>query len=68
MSGMVAKRLLKKWLQNTKVEPGELRTALMMYEENNEIHLINVGLGLNPKTNRIEVCRVIQRINVDDAI
>lgn len=64
---MVAKRLLKKWLQNSPVEKGELKTALMLYEEEGEVHLVNVALRLN-EASKLEVTRTIQHINVEDAI
>lgn len=64
---MVANRLLKKWLQKTTLEPGELRSALMMYEEDNEVRLVNVTLKINQE-GKVEVARVLQNINVDDAI
>lgn len=67
MSSMVAKRLLKKWLQNSPPEEGELRTALMMYEEKGDVHLVQVGLRLN-EGGLVEVSRVIQKINIDEAV
>jgi hypothetical protein len=67
MSAMVANRLLKKWLQKATLEPGELRSALMMYEEDNEVRLVNVTLKINQE-GKVEVARVLQNINVDDAI
>jgi len=66
MSGMVANRLLKNWLSKTELESGELRSALMLYEENEETHLVSVTLKLNPE-GKIEVSRVLQNINIDEA-
>jgi len=64
---MIAKRLLKKWLQNTELQQGELRNALMMYEENDEIYLVSMTLRVND-TGKLEVARVLHNINIDDAI
>jgi hypothetical protein len=66
MSAMVANRLLKNWLKKSKLEPGELRSALMLYEEKEEVHLVSVTLKLNAE-GKIEVNRVLQNINVDEA-
>jgi len=63
---MVANRLLKNWLKKSKLEPGELRSALMLYEEKEEVHLVSVTLKLNAE-GKIEVNRVLQNINVDEA-
>lgn len=63
---MVANRLLKNWLSKTKLEEGELRSALMLYEENEETHLVSVTLKLNAE-GKIEVGRVLQNINIDEA-
>jgi len=63
---MVANRLLKNWLKKEKLEEGELRSALMLYEEKEEVHLVSVTLVLN-SDGKIEVNRVLQNINVDDA-
>lgn len=67
MSAMVANRLLKKWLKKADLLEGELRSALMLYEEDDEVHLVNVTLRLN-EAGKIEVARVLQNINVEDAI
>lgn len=67
MQTMIAKRLLKKWLQNTELQQGELRNALMMYEENDEIYLVSMTLRVND-TGKLEVARVLHNINIDDAI
>jgi len=67
MSGMVANRLLKNWLSKTELEEGELRPALMLYEEDEEVHLVSVTLKINDN-GLIEVARVLQNINVDDAL
>lgn len=66
MSGMVANRLLKNWLSKTELQQGELRSALMLYEENEETHLVSVTLKINDE-GKIEVARVLQNINIDDA-
>ena len=66
MSGMVANRLLKNWLSKTKLQEGELRSALMLYEEEEETHLVSVTLKINDE-GKIEVARVLQNINIDDA-
>ena len=66
MSAMVANRLLKNWLKKAKLEDGELRSALMLYEENEEVHLVSVTLKINAE-GKIEVNRVLQNINVDEA-
>lgn len=67
MQTMVAKRLLKKWLQSTELQPGELRNALMMYEEDSDIYLVSMTLRVND-AGKLEVARVLQNINIDDAI
>lgn len=67
MSAMVANRLLKKWLKKADLLEGEMRSALMLYEEDDEVHLVNVTLRLN-ESGKIEVARVLQNINVEDAI
>jgi hypothetical protein len=64
---MVANRLLKKWLKKADLLEGEMRSALMLYEEDDEVHLVNVTLRLN-ESGKIEVARVLQNINVEDAI
>ena len=63
---MVANRLLKNWLSKTELQEGELRSALMLYEEKEEVHLVSVTLKLNAE-GKIEVNRVLQNINVDEA-
>ena len=63
---MVANRLLKNWLSKTELQEGELRSALMLYEEKEETHLVSVTLKLNPE-GKIEVARVLQNINIDEA-
>jgi hypothetical protein len=67
MQAMIAKRLLKTWLKNVEVLPGELRPALMMYEEDNEIFLVSMTLKVNEQ-GKLEVARVLQNINIDDAV
>jgi hypothetical protein len=66
MQGMVANRLLKNWLSKTELQEGELRSALMLYEEKEETHLVSVTLKLNAD-GKIEVARVLQNINIDEA-
>jgi len=66
MSAMVANRLLKNWLKKTGLEPGELRSALMLYEENDEVHLVSVTLKIDDD-GKIKVNRVLQNINIDEA-
>jgi len=66
MQGMVANRLLKNWLSKTELQEGELRSALMLYEEKEETHLVSVTLKLNAE-GKIEVARVLQNINIDEA-
>jgi len=63
---MVANRLLKNWLSKTELQEGELRSALMLYEEKEETHLVSVTLKLNAE-GKIEVARVLQNINIDEA-
>jgi len=67
MQTMVAKRLLKKWLQNTELQKGELRNSLMMYEEDGDIYLVSLTLRVN-EAGKLEVARVLHNINIDDAI
>jgi hypothetical protein len=67
MQAMIAKRLLKTWLKNVEVLPGELRPALMMYEEDGEIFLVSLTLKVNEQ-GKLEVARVLQNINIDDAV
>jgi len=64
---MVANRLLKGWLKKIDLEEGELRSSLMMYEEDGNTHLVSVTLKIN-STGKIEVARVIQNINIDDVL
>jgi hypothetical protein len=66
MQGMVANRLLKNWLSKTELQEGELRSALMLYEEKEETHLVSVTLKLNAD-GKIEVARVLENINIDEA-
>ena len=47
MQKMVANRLLKGWLKKIDLEEGELRSSLMMYEEDGKTHLVSVTLKLN---------------------
>jgi len=63
---MVANRLLKNWLSKAKLEEGELRSALMLYEEKGETHLVSVTLKINDD-GKIEVNRVLANINIDEA-
>jgi len=63
---MVANRLLKNWLSKTELQEGELRSALMLYEEKEETHLVSVTLKLNAD-GKIEVARVLENINIDEA-
>ena len=64
---MLANRLLKGWLKKIDLEEGELRSSLMMYEEDEETHLVSVTLKLND-VGKIEVARVIQNINIDEVL
>jgi hypothetical protein len=67
MQTMIAKRLLKTWLKKADIQAGELRPALMMYEEDDEVFLVSLTLKVNAE-GKLEVSRVLQNINVDDAI
>jgi len=67
MQKMVANRLLKGWLKKIDLEEGELRSSLMMYEEDGKTHLVSVTLRLNAD-GKVEVARVIQNINIDDVL
>lgn len=67
MQAMIAKKLLKTWLKKTELKEGEIRSALMLYEEDDNVHLVSVTLKLND-SNKLEVARVIDNINIDDAI
>ena len=67
MQKMVANRLLKGWLKKIDLEAGELRSSLMMYEEDGKTHLVSVTLKLNSE-GKVEVARVIQNINIDDVL
>lgn len=67
MQAMIAKKLLKTWLKKTELNQGEIRSALMLYEEDDNVHLVSVTLKLNG-SNKLEVARVIDNINIDDAI
>jgi len=67
MQSMIAKRLLKTWLKNVALEPGELRPALMMYEEEGDIFLVSMTVKVNAQ-GKLEVARVLQNINIDDAV
>ena len=64
---MVANRLLKNWLKKSELQEGELRSALMLYEEKEEVHLVSVTLKINAD-GKIEVARVLQNINIDEAL
>ena len=67
MQTMVAKKLLKNLLKNTDLEGDEIRGSLMLYEENNEVFLVSVTLRIN-SDGKLEVSRVLQNVNVDDAL
>ena len=64
---MVAKRLLKKWLKQVYLEPGEFTSALMMYEKDDDVHLMSVTCS-ETEDGKIVVSRVLLNINLDDAI
>ena len=70
MKEKVAKNLIGKWLKNIQLEEGEINSALVMYQENkgnNEaIYLLVVGLAV--KDGVLCVNRVIQHVNIDEAI
>ncbi len=67
MQSMIANRLLKKWLSKITLEKGELRPALMLYEEKGESYLVTVTLRIN-SDNKLEVARVVDNVNLDDAL
>lgn len=67
MQKMVANRLLKGWLKKIELEEGELRSALMMYEEDGKTHLVSVTLKITNKGG-VEVARTIQNINIDEIL
>lgn len=67
MQTMVAKRLLKKWLKEVTLEEGEFTSALMMYEQDGDVHLMSVTCKQS-EDKQIVVNRVLLNINIDDAI
>ncbi len=67
MQSMIANRLLKKWLSKITLEKGELRPALMLYEEKGESYLVTVTLRIN-SDEKLEVARVVDNVNLDDAL
>ena len=64
---MVAKRLLKKWLSDIKLEEGEFTSALMMYEKDGDVYLMSVTCQ-ETDGGEILVSRVLSNINIDEAI
>lgn len=64
---MVAKRLLKKWLKDVPLEDGEFTSALMMYEQDGDVHLMSVTCR-ETDDKEIVVSRVLLNINIDDAL
>ena len=64
---MVAKRLLKKWLKDVPLQDGEFTSALMMYEQDGDVHLMSVTCR-QTDDNEIVVSRVLLNINIDDAL
>lgn len=67
MQTMVAKRLLKKWLKDVPLEDGEFTSALMMYEQDGDVHLMSVTCR-ETDDKEIVVSRVLLNINIDDAL
>jgi len=67
MQAMVAKRLLKKWLSDIKLEEGEFTSALMMYEKDGDVYLMSVTCQ-ETDGGEILVSRVLSNINIDEAI
>lgn len=67
MQTMVAKRLLKKWLKQVDLQEGEFTSALMMYEKDEDVHLMSVTCS-ETDDGKIVVNRVLLNINIDEAI
>jgi hypothetical protein len=67
MQSMIANRLLKKWLSKITLEKGELRPALMLYEEDGESYLVTITLRVN-EDKKLEVARVVDNVNLDEAL
>ena len=67
MQTMVAKRLLKKWLKDVPLEDGEFTSALMMYEQDGDVHLMSVTCR-ETDDKEIVVSRVLLNININDAL
>ena len=67
LNTMVAKRLLKKFLREADLQEGEFTSALMMYEQDGDVHLMSVTCS-QTEDEKILVNRVLLNINIDDAI
>ena len=62
----VAKNLIGKWLKSVPLQEDEVNTALLMYEEDDKIFLLSVGL--KSENDALVVSRVIHHVNLDEAI
>ena len=67
MQSIIANRLLKKWLSKITLQEGELRPALMLYEEKGESYLVTITLRVNDDE-KLEVARVVDNVNLDEAL
>ena len=54
-------------LKKIELEEGEVRSALMMYEENGKTHLVSVTLKISSE-GEVQVARTIQNINIDEIL
>lgn len=57
--------LIGKWLKTQELKEGEDKPVLMMFEENDKTMLLVCAVRI---TDKIEVTRVIESIDVEDAL
>ncbi len=62
----VANQLLGKWLQDIKLEEGEVNSALVMFSEEGKTILLVTALGV--ENDKLVIKRVINSVNVNDAL
>jgi hypothetical protein len=62
----VANQLLGKWLQDIKLEEGEVNSALVMFSEAGKTILLVTALGV--ENDKLVIKRVINSVNVNDAL